>query len=490
MIGRDRGVAKRVLTEVDTGSLDLERLVALLDRAQAERVRDAALRARAELADRAVINVNSTARGGGVAEMLLPLVAYARGTGIDCRWLVITGTPDFFRVTKRIHNRLHGAEGDGGPLGPEEREAYESALSDSGEALLERIGPRDVVILHDPQTAGLVPRVADAGNPVIWRCHVGIDDPNDLARSVWQFLAPYIKRADRVVFSRTRFAWDVVEPSRRAIIAPSIDALAPKNQNLPDGGAAAILAAAGLRMDAGRAAPEYDRLDGTRATVRSRAELDGGAPLRPDDRYVLQVSRWDRLKDPHGVVDGFVDHVAPWTDAHLLYAGPDVLAVNDDPEGGEVLQAARERRRTLPEEIRARVHLAMLPMQDIQENAAIVNALQRCATVVVQKSLAEGFGLTVAEAMWKSRPVVASRIGGISDQIEHDRSGLLLDDPRDLAAYGASVLELLRDPDRAAALGAAARERVRQNFLGTHSLVDYMALIDPLIGRRADEAAG
>ena len=482
MIGRDRGVAKRVLTEVDTGSLDLERLVALLDRAQAERVHDAAVRARAELADRAVINVNSTARGGGVAEMLLPLVAYARGTGIDCRWLVITGTPDFFRVTKRIHNRLHGAEGDGGPLGPEEREAYESALSDSGEALLERIGPRDVVILHDPQTAGLVPRVADAGNPVIWRCHVGIDDPNDLARSVWQFLAPYIKRADRVVFSRTRFAWDVVEPNRRAIIAPSIDAFAPKNQNLPDGGAAAILAAAGLRMDAGRAAPEYHRLDGTRAAVRNRAELDGGAPLRPDDRYVLQVSRWDRLKDPEGVIRGFAEHArCHETGAHLIYAGPAVEAVSDDPEGKQVLDEAIATRESLPDEAQRCIHLVCLPLDDAEENAVIVNALQRAADVVVQKSIAEGFGLTVAEAMWKARPVVATAVGGIQDQIIDGETGTLLPDPRDLDAYGAAVRELLEDPERARRIGEAAKTRVRDDFLGARSLLDYLSLIGRLI---------
>ena len=474
------------MTEVDTGSRDVERLARLAGPRQAELVRDAVKRGRARLAGRAVVNVNSTARGGGVAEMLLPLVAYARGAGIDCRWLVIEGDPEFFSITKRIHNRLHGAPGDGGPLDADQRAAYERTLAENYEELRERIGPRDVVILHDPQTAGLAPMLADRGNPVIWRCHVGVDNPNELARSAWRFLEPFVARADRVVFSRRQFAWGVIAPARRAIIAPSIDPLAPKNQDLENGAAAAILHAAGLRAGSG-GKPVFDRLDGSRGTVRSRARLYEDGPLTQADRYVLQVSRWDDLKDPLGVIEGFAAHVAPATDAHLVYAGPDVTAVSDDPEGADVLRAACRRRAALPDAIRQRVHLALLAMDDLQENAAVVNALQRTAAVVVQKSLAEGFGLTVAEAMWKARPVVASNIGGIGDQIEHRRSGLLLDDPADLGSYGAAVRVLLEDGALAASLGRTARERVRERFLGTHSLIDYLALIEPLIrpGERA-----
>ena len=349
-----------------------------------------------------------------------------------------------------------------------------------------RIGPRDVVILHDPQTAGLAPMLADTGNPVIWRCHVGVDHPNELTRSAWRFLEPFAHRADRIVFSRRQLAWDVIDPARRAIIAPSIDPRAPKNQDLGSGVAAGILNAAGLRQGSG-GQPVFERLDGSRGRVQSRAALCEDAPLTRADRYVLQVSRWDALKDPLGVIEGFAAHVAPATDAHLVYAGPDVTAVSDDPEGADVLLAACQRRAALPDGIRERVHLALLPMDDLQENAAVVNALQRTAAVVVQKSLAEGFGLTVAEAMWKARPVVASNIGGIGDQIEHRRSGLLLDDPADLGSYGAAVRVLLEDGALTASLGRAARERVRERFLGTHSLIDYLALIEPLIrpGERA-----
>jgi len=196
----------------------------------------------------------------------------------------------------------------------------------------------------------------------------------------------------------------------------------------------------------------------------NHAEVFETAPPALDDRIVLQVSRWDRLKDPLGVIQGFARYVAPLTDAHLVYAGPAVEAVSDDPEGKQVLDDAIAVWRALSDHQRARVHLATLPMVDGEENAAMVNALQRHAFVVVQKSIAEGFGLTVAEAMWKGRPVVASKIGGIQDQVEDGHTGVLLPDPEDLAAYGAAVVGLLENDRRAREIGAAAREQVRDNF--------------------------
>src|SRR3954447_8908555 len=166
----------------------------------------------------------------------------------------------------------------------------------------------------------------------------------------------------------------------------------------------------------------------------------------------------------------------PATDAHLVYAGPAVEAVADDPEGVEVLAEATDYHDRLDPEVQKRVHLAALPMDDLAENAAIVNALQRAADVVAQKSLAEGFGLTVAEGMWKARPVVASRIGGIQDQIVDGESGMLVDDPEDLEEYGSKVTELLNNPDRAEEIGRNAMERVRNDFLGVRSLIQYLEL--------------
>jgi trehalose synthase len=280
------------------------------------------------------------------------------------------------------------------------------------------------------------------------------------------------------VFSRDAFVWEDLDRDRGSVIAPSIDAFAPKNQELSDEEVAAILAHAGIVGDPAKGdPPEFTRMDGSTGTIEHEAELLEEAPLELGERYVLQVSRWDRLKDPLGVIKGFAEHV---DQAHLIYAGPAVDDVADDPEGAEVLEEAKRLWHSLPEHARARIHLATLPMDDLDENAAIVNALQRGATIVVQKSLAEGFGLTVAEAMWKGRPVIASRIGGIQDQIQDGKCGILLDDPEDLEAYGKAVSALLEDPDRAAEIGEQARERVKDQFLGTESLLHYLQLIEPL----------
>jgi len=197
---------------------------------------------------------------------------------------------------------------------------------------------------------------------------------------------------------------------------------------------------------------------------------------------VVQVSRWDRLKDPVGVLQGVADHVADHLGAHLVLAGPAADSVHDDPEGQQVLQQVQQAWSRLPRSKRARVHLACLPMDDLEENGAIVNALQRRADVIVQKSLAEGFGLTVTEAMWKARPIVASRVGGIQDQITHGRSGLLVDDPNDLRSFGGAVQTLLADRERALQMGAEADRRVCDDYLAPRRLTQEMDLIEQVAG--------
>jgi trehalose synthase len=437
-------------------------------------------RARELFAGRVVWHVNSTARGGGVVELLQSLLGYTRGAGVDARWIVVEGNPAFFEVTKRIHNRLHGAAGDGGDLGDEERRIYEGTLSASAAELARIVRPRDIVYCHDPQTAGLVPPLLDTGATVVWRCHVGIDLPNDTARETWAYLRDYVKPAHAYVFSRGAYAWDGLEPERTWVVPPSIDAFSPKNQDLAPEQVDAILARAGLAPAWDGAPATFERADGSPGRVDASAEVDQEAPVPADAPLVAQVSRWDRLKDPSGVVSGFAEH-CPDREAHLLLAGPSVAAVSDDPEGAEVLAEVRALREALPAALRARVHLACLPMDDVQENAAIVNAVQRRAQVVVQKSLAEGFGLTVAEAMWKGRPVIASRAGGIQDQIVDGVTGVLLDDPRDLSRFGRACAELLGDPERAAMIGTAAREWVIEGFLGPRHLIQYLRLLDRLL---------
>ena len=432
-----------------------------------------------ELEGRVIWNVNSTARGGGVVELLQPLLGYARGAGVDARWLVISGEADFFTLTKRLHNHLHGI--DGGDLGEADHELYERTLAQNAAELVALVHPSDVVILHDPQTAGLVDAVAATGAKVIWRCHVGLDVANDTARQAWSFLAPYVLGASRYVFSRAAFAWEDLDPDRITVIRPSIDPFSPKNAEQTAAQSLAILARARIVAASAGGPATFTRADGTSGRVDRPAELLEEAPLAADDPVVVQVSRWDRLKDPFGVLQGFVDHIAPATGAHLLLAGPATAAVSDDPEGAEVLATVRAQWAGLPVALRRRVHLASLPMVDLDENAAIVNAIQRHAEVVVQKSLAEGFGLTVAEAMWKQRPVVASRVGGIQDQIVDGTSGVLVSDPHDLREYGDAVVGLLSDRDRSAAIGLASRERVRAEFLGPAHLEHYFTLITQLI---------
>ncbi len=472
------------LHEVPIAPLPTDRFRELLGDRYRE-VEEGILRGRELFAGRVVWHVNSTARGGGVVELLTSLLAYARGAGVDTRWVVIEGNTEFFNVTKRIHNQLHGSVGDGGPLGDVAREIYEGVMSDNAEALASIIRPGDIVYLHDPQTAGLIRAAREAGAHTVWRCHVGLDEPNEIARQAWAFLRPYVDEAEVYVFSRKQFVWEGLEESRTWIVAPSIDVFSPKNQHLAPETVDGILHTVGLGGRDHGAPAAFEREDGTPARVDRPAALWQEAPLPDDANVVTQVSRWDRLKDPVGVLRCFAHHIP---DAHLVLAGPAVEAVADDPEGQEVLAEVEEVLDGLETEVADRVHLAGLPMDDVEENAAIVNAIQRRSDVVVQKSLAEGFGLTVAEAMWKVRPVVASRRGGIQDQIVDGKSGLLLDDPHDLSAAGSAITGLLDDPERAHELGSGAHRRVREQFLGTRHLIQYLRLLDSLLSGTAKPA--
>jgi trehalose synthase len=435
------------------------------------------------LGTRVIWNVNSTARGGGVAEMLASLLAYTRGAGLDARWVVLDGSPDFFRVTKRLHNMLHGSPGGGAGLGPADEQVYAEVAARNARELAALVRTGDLVLLHDPQTAGLIEPIRACGAHVVWRCHVGIDTPNGLAESAWAFLRPHVLLADAVVFSREAFVWEGLDPARVTVIPPSIDAFSAKNQDMPAEVVAAILRAAGVEEGEPLTAPVFSRRDGTPGRVDRAADLSGSLPLPSGPPALVQVSRWDRLKDPLGVLTAFAERIAGRSDAHLVLAGPSVESVADDPEGLEVLSQIGRHRAACEPVVRDRIHLCSLPMDDVEENAAIVNALQRRADVIVQKSLAEGFGLTVAEAMWKARPVVASRVGGIHEQVVDGQTGVLVD-PDDLAGFANAVTGLLDDPERARRLGERAREHVREQFLGPRHLRQYLELFAQLLTAR------
>jgi trehalose synthase len=459
------------MLEVELSTRPLSALDGILSPTQAERFRAVADRAAATLAGRTVWQVSSTATGGGVAEMLHTLLGYVDGAGVRTRWLVLDADSGFFAATKRLHNAIHGLGGVP-VLDAADRAAYDRVLDRTVPELLDHVGPRDLVILHDPQAAGLVEPLRRAGVPAVWRSHIGLDTRTGPSDWAWDFLRGYLGSADALVFSRRRYAPPWVPADRLWVIPPSIDPLSAKNRPVPAEDRVRILTGAGLLS--GGAEPA--------------APVVRGAPAPgPDVPLVVQVSRWDRLKDMPGVMLGFARMSPRRSDAHLMLVGPAVAGVTDGPEGMQVFTESLQTWQALPDGVRERVHLVSVPTDDLERNATIVNAIQRHAAVVVQKSLAEGFGLTVAEAMWKGRPVVAGAVGGIRDQIEDGRSGLLVD-PTDLDAFAAAVERVLGDAELARGLGEAAHARVRDHYLGDRQLGQYADLIETVLDRAATDA--
>ena len=467
--------------DVDVAPMDTERLAPFLRPDRAKEFRMLAETGRRRFGGRTVWNVSSTAAGGGVAEMLHRLVRYTKGAGVDSRWVVIDGSPEFFAITKRIHNRLHGETGDDGPLGEDERRVFQEVIADNAKPLLDQVRPEDVVLVHDPQPVGLLPLLRDRGVVAVWRCHVGTETTNECTDDAWAFLRPWVDTAAAAVFSRAEYVPDWIPETRARIIAPAIDPLSAKNAPLDDDAVLAILGRAGILDHSGDGAVFLDSDDRERTADLEAQVRRVGGPLSPDVPVLLQVSRWDRLKDMAGVLRAFVDAaLGAETGAHLLLVGPDVSGVTDDPEGKQVLDECVAMWEQLPSETRATASLVSLPMDDLDQNAAIVNALQRHAAVVAQKSLREGFGLTVAEAMWKGRPVVGSAVGGIQDQVRDGVDGLLIADPHDLGAFASAARTLLTDPPAAQRMGAAAHERVRDNFLADRDLAQWGTLLADL----------
>jgi trehalose synthase len=440
------------------------------------RLHTAAEQLRTRLGGRTIWNVNSTAAGGGVAELLYGLVPLARALDVDVRWLVIDGDPEFFAVTKRLCTRIYGAAGDSGDLGPAELSHYLQITDSEAARLADWVGPGDVVVVHEAQPAGLVQAARRLGAFVVWRGHTGSDVPNEHTEDGWAFARRFVEAAHATVFLNPQHvpAW----APRSRVIPPSIDPCSPKNTTLDPAVAAGILERVGILHGGGELPTSVPMPIGPDVLVQRPATVvrDGPAPA-PDTPMVVQVSRWDRLKDMTGVLDAFL--LAGHPDAYLTLAGSEVHGVSDDPEAEEMFDDCRRRWAELPERDRHRVQLACLPMTDLRENAVVVNALQQHATVVVQKSLAEGFGLTATEAMWKGRPVVAGAVGGLKEQIVPGESGLLVD-PYDIGSAGAAVRRLLDDSGFARKLGAAARERVHERFLPDRHLLDWAALIEQL----------
>jgi trehalose synthase len=395
-------------------------------------------------------HVNSTARGGGVAEILTMLESRGNTGDIRHHRFVTPSDPSLFHLTKRLHHRLHGRAAGPLPTAAEDL-AYTAYGRRCAEAFLTGTPDADVVVLHDPQTLPMAPLLAAAGLPVAWRCHIGTAAPNTVSRETWRYLRRFWAAHPVLIFSDPALVPGEAEPETVRIIPPSIDLAAPKNAVLDPATTTGALRHAGL------------------------GDLPGEEPV------ILQVSRWDPLKDMAGVLRAFAGSELPRR-ARLVLCGPSPAGIVDDPEAADVFAGVQRLRTQLPPEVRDRVHLICPDLGDEARNASTVNALQRRATVVVQKSREEGFGLTVTEAMAKGRPVVASRVGGLARQIEHGRTGLLLDDPDDLPGFVALIGRLLDQPREAAALGSAGRAHAVLHYSSDREIRDHHRLYAELAG--------
>jgi trehalose synthase len=368
-----------------------------------------------------IVMVNTTRTGGGVAEILHRVVLILNELGISTAWEIMEGDEPFFGVTKRMHNALHG---HGSPLTDEDREIYRERTRIESERLAL---DGDLVLIHDPQPAALIAHRRTPGQRWVWRCHIDLSrrDP-----SHWAFLEPFVAQYDAAVFSSIQFVPALPNPTY--LVPPSIDPFSEKNREMDESEVESILARYGLS---------------------------------PRAAWVTQVSRFDRIKDPLGVIEAF-RLVRARRPAKLLLAGG---GASDDPEGAEVLAEVRARAAGVSD-----VTVLELPPGSDRE----INALQRASTVVLQKSLREGFALTVSEALWKRRAVVASAVGGIPLQILHEHTGLLA---HSIEGTALQTIRLLDNADLRRALGTEGRAHVRDNFLHTREVRDYLAVFGSLL---------
>jgi len=367
--------------------------------------------------------VNSTAVGGGVAEMLTRLVPLLGEVEVPTHWDVITGGNDFFEVTKAFHNALHGSNYE------LTRHAQEIFLTYNGQNRQRMQFTEDMVVIHDPQPAALIRARQDGSAKWVWRCHIDLSNPNP---QVWGFLRPFIEQFDASIFSSQSFARQLSNP--QYLFYPCIDPLSEKNKELED------------------------------SFVQKVCDEFGVDRSRP---ILTQVSRFDRLKDPVGVVQAF-KLAKKYVDCQLVLAGG---GASDDPEGAIVLKEVQEAANNDPDII----------ILDLPPWCALeINALQRASTLVVQKSIKEGFGLTVTEALWKRRPTIAGAVGGIPNQVINKLTGMLV---HSVEGCAYQIRYLLTHPEFAAQLGINGSEHVRENFLITSNVRRWLLLLQILCSR-------
>jgi trehalose synthase len=428
---------------------------------------------RAALGGATVWHVNSTATGGGIAELLGSAIGWHERAGLSARWMVVSGSADYFALTKQFHDMLHGCDALGSRPGPAERALYAQTTAAQARAALDVIRRGDIVVLHDPQPLGMAPILSNAGARVIWRTHIGTTRRAQQVDDAWQFLRPFLAGCRRLVFSARAYVPAFVPPGCAAVVHPSIDPDSAKCAELDDGTVAQIMRNIGLELTN---PPPSSGSAAVAPSAGASARIVQDRPVPAGAEVVLQVARWDRLKDVPGALAAYARYIAPMSQAELVLAGPDPADIPDDPVGRRIFEEVVRQRQALAPAIRARTHLVVLGLQDQVGNARIVNALQRRATVITQKSLEEGFGLAVTEAMWKRRGVVASAVGGITEQITDHLHGLLVPDPRDLRRFAEEVCTLLHDQMLRSRLAEAGHATVAERFLAGRELADYARL--------------
>jgi trehalose synthase len=369
-----------------------------------------------KLKGRVIQNINSTAVGGGVAEILNRMMPLMRDLGVDFRWDLIKGDEKFFVITKKFHNALHGV--DVKILDEEISYFLEVNQKNAQEIFFSG----DIVYIHDPQPLALIEKKNELGNKWIWRCHIDFSKP---IPSLWNFLRPFIERYDAAVFSAPAFARELL--TKQILVSPSIDPLSDKNKDLPE-----------------------EFID----QVFEKFGVDRSRPV------ITQISRFDYLKDPLGVIKAF-RMAKKYCDCQLILAGG---GATDDPEGMSILEMVRNEAEKDKD-----IYVLFLPPGSNLE----INALQRGSSIILQKSLREGFGLTVAEALWKAKPVIASAVGGIPLQITHKFSGILTHSIEGSAYW---IKQLINEPEYARKLGVNGKEHIKDNFLITRHIQDYLLL--------------
>lgn len=436
--------------------------------------------------------INSTATGGGVAEMLPSQMRLLRQLKVKIEWLVLeTEDEDFFNLTKRIHNAIHGS-GDG-KFSDEDRQIYESVNKQNLDDALDHIQDGDLVVIHDPQPLPLAKFIrSERDVKLVWRCHIGLKEDNSTTKNVWSFLGDYFDAYDHFVFSLESYTPSNIT-ERTTIIPPAIDPMSEKNKVLHMQDCLNILHRSGIVNDREEIIYPFFKYqvrrvmpDGSFNSVNHNSNLD--SIYRPT---ITQISRWDRLKGFKELMQAFINvkmtnekksdvnsiQYKRIKKSRLIMAGPDPDFVADDPEGMAVLRELKQQYMNIDPELQEDIAILLLPMDDPKENAMIVNALQSSSSIVAQNSIQEGFGLTATEAMWKQRPVLVSGAAGLVFQVHDGVHGRINEHPEDIENLAETIDEMLADPEKREVWGFNAQIRVVENFTLFSQLESWLKLL-------------